>query len=95
MHIGLTTSVIQRGRSGVGQHVLALTRALLDIPGPHEFTLFVLAEDRPLFAFAEGRARLVSVSEEFRPAARDILWHQTRLPRIARELRLDVVHTPS
>ena len=29
MRIGLSTSVIQRGRSGVGQYVLALVRALL------------------------------------------------------------------
>ena len=29
MNIALSTSVMQRGKSGVGQYVLALTRALL------------------------------------------------------------------
>lgn len=95
MQIGITTSVIQRGRSGVGQHVLALVRALLPHAAQHEFSLFVLEEDAPLFAFARDAMRIVPVAEKFRAAVRDILWHQTALPRLARRLGLDVLHTPS
>jgi glycosyltransferase involved in cell wall biosynthesis len=95
MRIGLSTSVIQRGQSGVGQYVLALVRALLDEPGGHEFILFVLEEDLPLFDFARGAMRLVPVAERHRPPAWNILWHQKELPRLAREMRLDVVHVPS
>lgn len=95
MKIGLTTSVIQRGRSGVGQYVLALVRALLDRSADHEFTLFVLKEDLPLFAFVGDRMRLVTVPESARPAIRNLAWHQWVLPRLARELRLDVLHVPS
>jgi glycosyltransferase involved in cell wall biosynthesis len=93
--IGLSTSVIQRGRSGVGQHVLALTRALLRHGRQHSFTLFVLAEDRPLFAFAEGRMEIVTVAEKYRPPVQDIYWHQWILPSLAREHQLDVLHVPS
>lgn len=95
MRIGLSTSVIQRGRSGVGQYVLALVRALLPNAGRHEFTLFVLEEDLPLFEFARDAMRLVPVSERHRPAAKNILWHQTELPALARRLGLDVLHVPS
>ena len=42
MRIAISTSVIQRGRSGVGQYVLALVRALLDQKGDHQLVLFVL-----------------------------------------------------
>ena len=42
MRIGLSTSVMQRGRSGVGQYVLALVRALLGETDRHDFTLCVL-----------------------------------------------------
>ncbi len=95
MKVGITTSVIQRGKTGIAQYVFALTRALLDLPEPPELTLFVLEEDRPLFAFVEGRARFEIVPEAVRPAVRNIRWHQFELPRRVRALGLDVLHVPS
>ena len=59
MRIGLSTSVIQRGRTGVAQYVFALTRSLLAHAGEHQFTLFVLENDLPLFSFATPAMRLV------------------------------------
>jgi glycosyltransferase involved in cell wall biosynthesis len=95
MKIGLSTSVIQRGRSGVAQYVLALTRALLRRETEHELTLFVLERDVPLFDFAFERARIVTVSERFRSPVKNIFWHQTALPRLARAHSIDVLHVPS
>jgi glycosyltransferase involved in cell wall biosynthesis len=95
MRIGISTSVIQRGKSGVGQYVLALLRALLNAARQHQFVLFVLQEDLPLFAFATDKAEIVAVPETFRPPVKNILWHQTRLPKFVRTLRLDVIHIPS
>jgi glycosyltransferase involved in cell wall biosynthesis len=93
--IGISTSVIARGRSGIGQYVFGLVRALLDQESGHEYVLFVLENDVPLFRFAEKRAQIITVSERFRPAIKDILWHQTRLPALVRELGIDVLHVPS
>jgi glycosyltransferase involved in cell wall biosynthesis len=93
--IALSTSVMQRGRSGVGQYVISLVRALLPVASLHEFTLVVLEEDLPLFSFAEGSMRLEPVSERHRPPIRDILWHQTVLPRLVRRQGIDVLHVPS
>jgi glycosyltransferase involved in cell wall biosynthesis len=95
MNVGLSTSVIQRGKTGIAQYVFALSRALLALPDKPELTLFILAEDRPLFAFAEGQAHFEIVAEKFRPAVRNILWHQTELPKRVRALGLDVLHVPS
>jgi glycosyltransferase involved in cell wall biosynthesis len=95
MRIGLSTSVIQRGKSGVGQYVLALTRALAEYAGQHDFTLFVLEEDLPLFRFARNAMRVVSVAERWRPPVRNILWHQIVLPELARRHQLEVLHVPS
>lgn len=95
MRIGISTSVIQRGKSGVGQYVFALLRGLLAAHHQHKFVLFVLEEDIPLFAFAKEKAEIVAVPERFRPPVRNILWHQTTLPKLARRLRLDVLHIPS
>jgi len=95
MQIGISTSVIQRGQTGIAQYVFALLRAFRPHADEHRFTLFVLEEDLPLFDFVRGKMQLVPVAEQFRPAIKNIWWHQTRLPRLARELHLDVLHVPS
>ena len=95
MKIALSTSVMQRGRSGVGQYVLALVRALLPEAKDHEFTLYVLEEDIPLFGFARQAMRLVPVAECHRPPVRNILWHQTVLPGLLRRTGTEVLHVPS
>jgi len=95
MKIGISSSVIQRGRTGIAQYVFNLVRELLPYAAEHEFVLFALEEDIPLFDFARDSMRIVAVPEKHRPAARNILWHQTALPRLCREHRLDVLHIPS
>lgn len=95
MKIGFSTSVIQRGKTGVAQYVFALLRAMRAHAAGHEIHLFVLEEDRPLLEFASDVMRIVPVAEVHRPAVKNILWHQTTLPGIARDLGLDVLHVPS
>jgi glycosyltransferase involved in cell wall biosynthesis len=95
MRIGLSTSVVQRGKSGVGQYVLSLVRSLLPEATRHEFTLFALEEDKPLFEFAAASMRIVTVPERYRPPVKNILWHQCELPALVRQLQLDVLHVPS
>ncbi|MFZ4767584.1 MAG: glycosyltransferase family 4 protein [Roseimicrobium sp.] len=95
MHIALSTSVMQRGKSGVGQYVLALAQAMLRHADEHEFSLFVLEEDMPLFHFAHGKMGLIPVAEKWRPAVKNIGWHQAILPGLLRGMRADVLHVPS
>jgi glycosyltransferase involved in cell wall biosynthesis len=95
LKIGISTSVIQRGHSGVGQYVLSLVRALLPAAAEHEFTLFVLEADLPLFRFAAGVMRIEPVAERHRPPVKNILWHQFTLPALVRRAALDVLHIPS
>jgi len=95
MRIGLSTATLDRGRSGEGQYVLELVRALLPETKQHEFVLFVLEADRPLLEFAARAMRFVTVSEVHRPPLKNFLWHQLTLPHLASELALDVLHVPS
>jgi len=95
MNIAISTSVIQRGKTGVAQYVFALIKAMLAHAGAHEFSLLVLEEDLPLFAFAAGGMKLVTIPEKFRPAARNVLWHQTSLPGWLKSEGIDVLHIPS
>jgi glycosyltransferase involved in cell wall biosynthesis len=95
MRIGISTSVIQRGKTGIAQYLFALLRAFLPYADEHHFVLFVLQEDLPLFAFAKNKMQLVPVPESFRPPVKNILWHQRALPQLAGDLDLDVLHVPS
>ena len=95
MKVGLSTSVIQRGLSGVAQYVFALVAAMARHPARPDLTLFVLEDDVPLFDFAKEDTNIVPVSERFRSPAKNILWHQTALPWLARAHRLEVLHVPS
>ena len=95
MRIGISTSVIQRGRTGIAQYLFALLRAFFPYTRQDQFTLFVLEEDVPLLDFVKGQMEVVPVPERFRPPLRNILWHQATLPGLARAHRLDVLHVPS
>lgn len=95
MRIAISTSVIQRGKTGVAQYVFALVKKLCAFAGHHQFTLFVLEEDLPLFTFAQPAMNVVAVSERFRPAEKNIAWHQLHLPALLRQHQIEVLHIPS
>lgn len=95
MKIGISTSVIQRGRTGIAQYVFNLLREFAPVTAQHEFVLFTLEEDVPLFEFVGDAMEILRVSETYRPAAQNIWWHQRALPKLCREHGLDVLHVPS
>ena len=76
MNIGISTSVIGRGRTGIAQYLFALLRAFMSSV-EHRFTLFVLEEDVPLFDFAANQMQIVRVPEQFRRDAA----HKQKRPR--------------
>ena len=85
MKVGISTSVIQRGQTGIAQYVFNLVREFQPYAAEHEFVLFALEEDIPLFDFARDSMRIVAVPEKHRPAVKNIWWHQAVLPRLCRE----------
>ncbi len=95
MRAGLSVSVIQRGKSGVAAYIAGLLHGMAAEGWPVEMTLFGLAGDREWFAPWLERCEWVAIPEKFRPAVRDIAWHQTVLPGMLRRHRCDVVHIPS
>lgn len=95
MKIGFSTSVIQRGKTGIAQYVFSLLRAIGAQATTEKFILFVLENDADFFRDLGDRFELFLVPEKYRPPVRNILWHQAILPSIARRLQLDLLHIPS
>jgi glycosyltransferase involved in cell wall biosynthesis len=95
IRVALSASVIQKGRSGVATCVFGLLDGLREINADIELTLLGLADDKPLFERWLDWCRWVPVDEKFRPAVRNVLWHQTALRDVLRREKADVLHIPS
>jgi glycosyltransferase involved in cell wall biosynthesis len=95
IRVALSTSVMQRGRSGVASYIFGLLEGLRAIEAPVELILIGLEEDRSLFARWLDRCAWEPVAERWRPAVRNIAWHQTALRALLRRCRADVLHIPS
>jgi len=94
MKVGLTATMIQGGRSGVAQYVFSLVREL-NRAGNVDLNVFVLEDELPLLDSAKSACRLIPVPRAAAPPVKNILWHQLTLPKLAAELKLDVLHVPS
>ncbi len=94
MKVGLTATMIQGGRSGVAQYVFSLVRELIRA-GEVDLSVFVLEDELPLLDFAKDGCRIIPVPRAAAPPVKNILWHQFSLPKLAADLKLDVLHVPS
>jgi glycosyltransferase involved in cell wall biosynthesis len=95
MNVGLSVSVIQRGKSGVASYVFGLLDGFAELGWPVRFHLFGLADDRPLFERWLGPCAWEPVAERWRPAVANIFWHQTALKSRLRRAGADLLHIPS
>ncbi len=94
-HVAISTSVNQRGKSGVAAYLFGLIEGLVSTCPDIRLTLFGLRNDRIHFEPWLDRVSWEEVSEKWRPAVRDIWWHQVLFPGRLRAINADVVHIPS
>ncbi len=95
MRVALSVSVIQRGRSGVASYVFGLLDGFREIGAELDLVLLGLEQDEPLFARWREGFRWIAVPERYRPAIRNVWWHQTILRSLLHRERIDVLHIPS
>jgi len=95
MRVALSVSVVQGGRSGIATYIFGLLEGLRRITAPVEMVILGLEKDRPLFEKWLDRWEWVPVAESWRPALRNVLWHQTALRGVLQREKIDVLHVPS
>lgn len=95
MKIGLSTTMIQGGKGGIGQYVFALVKALLAERPDIKLHLFTLRDEIPLFDFAKGQVEIIPVEESVRSPIKNILFHQLTVPKEAKQHGLELLHVPS
>lgn len=94
-HVALSTTVAQRGRSGVASYLFGLLDGFAAIDAPLKISLIGLEEDHGLFTRWLDRCDWISVDESYRSAVPNILWHQTHLRGLLRRIHAEVLHIPS
>lgn len=95
LHVLLSATAVQRGRSGVASYVFGLLEGLRSSAPELRVSILGLAGDKPLFERWLDRFGWVEVPEFWRPAVRNVLWHQTRLRSVLRASGADVLHVPT
>ncbi|ACV80471.1 glycosyltransferase family 4 protein [Nakamurella multipartita] len=91
-HVLLDATAIPADRGGVGRYVDKLAGAL-DAAGS---TLSVVCQHRDAATFAKlaTHSRIVPTAEQLDSRPARLAWEQTTLPRLARRLSADVLHSP-
>lgn len=93
--VALSATVLQRGRSGVAAYLFGLLDGLRAIAPDLRLHVFGLEDDAGHFERWRDWMVFEPVPAACRSAPRDLLWHQTVLPRRARALGAGCLHIPS
>jgi glycosyltransferase involved in cell wall biosynthesis len=107
MHIGINAQLLSFSQNyrngGISRYIRYLLTALANQSGPHEYTIFVngqevidhLSEAIGKDVTGQTQITYVPVSwPESRPISR-VAWEQLKLPKLLREKRIDVFHSPA
>ncbi len=88
----LDATAIPGERGGVGRYVENLAGAL-DANGA-ALSVVCQHRDAEVFAKLASHSRIVPIAEELSGRPARLTWEQTTLPRLARRLPVDVIHSP-
>ncbi|MBI5033444.1 MAG: glycosyltransferase family 4 protein [Chloroflexi bacterium] len=91
MHIGIDATALPERLFGAGNYIVNLIAALSRLDTPNEYVVFVKPFHASLFKTLQ-RARTIQVALPMRTLR--IAWEQTALPILARQYKLDVLHSP-
>lgn len=90
--IGFAASYSDGGKSGIGQYEICLARHLTAADAEDDFVL--IAREGTLGSFPAESQRLVvrPYEAKYQKPFPNLVWHHTRLPRIAKSEGLDLLH---
>lgn len=94
MNIGMTTFGADAGRSGIGRYTREIVSRLPRAGHQHHFDVLTHASEREGL-IGENVTSVLTVDERYKPALRNVLWHQTHLPALTRARRHDLLFLPA
>lgn len=99
LRVGIDATAVPPRPAGAGTYTLQLIRALARSALPAEFFVFADAHGQQLLDLPgepsrPGSSPVHTILTPTQPPFRRVLWEQLRLPGLARQYRLDVLHSP-
>lgn len=91
--IGFDASALPPRLTGAGNYIVELLRALHRLDLPLDLCVFCTATGRDQIGLPEKIGFQYVTVPALHPALR-LLWEQVRLPRLAKQHRLDLLHSP-
>lgn len=92
MRIGFDATAIPANRTGAGNYIFNLVRGLASVDTQNEYAIFAKQTHIHEFGIDQPNFHFIAVDHRTRPLR--LLWEQIVLPLRARQLRLDVLHSP-
>jgi glycosyltransferase involved in cell wall biosynthesis len=92
MKIGIDVTPLPPDPVGAGTYIIQLVRALSALPTDHRFVVFAQRSGRKQFG-ALGSSNFEWVIEPDHSPAMRLVWEQIRLPRLAAQFDLDLLHS--
>ena len=98
MKIGICTFGCDGGKSGISRYTIELIKEFAVSGSEHEFEIIAHEDEQQIFAPpAEHSAnfKMLLYPAELRATTKNIMWHQTVLPRLCKERGFDVLFLPA
>lgn len=96
MRIGIDATALPPQPVGAGNYIIQLIRALVGSDSPHQWVVFASQFGKELVDLVDSpnlEWSLLKGSATALGRTKRLLWEQIALPRLARELKLDLLHS--
>jgi glycosyltransferase involved in cell wall biosynthesis len=94
MRVGIDATAVPLQRTGAGNYIVSLIRALGRVDRSNEYVVFGKAEHEAELAPNGGDSNIHFIRRDFSGRGARITWEQAGLPGQVRAHRLDVLHSP-
>lgn len=95
MNVGITTFGADAGRSGIGRYTREMLRRLPIAGSRDHFDVLTHPSEQSGLIDERAQVDVIPIDERFKPALKNVLWHQTHLPALSRARRHDVMFLPA
>lgn len=90
--IGFVASYSDGGKSGIGQYEMYITRHVVAADAEDDFVIIAREDSLSSFPPASEHVAIRPYEAKYERKVPNLIWHHTKLPRIAREEKLDLLH---
>ena len=95
MKVGITTFGCDSGKSGMGQYLIHLLRALAALEDEIHYEVIAYEDEIDIFLPEDNRLEAVPIAAGRRHPVINVAWHQLSLPKLCRRRGYDVLFLPA